>query len=147
MPSVLIQCLNARSEMASSSREAYLFLYEKLNSAGVNPSRTKIKNWLNVRDSSEGDSGPNMGDDGREAMFQIAFSLSLSVAETEDFFRRVYLDKAFNARNVKECVYFYCLMHGRSYSEAQELVDRAYKVLCIATTHAQKSNNCPEIVA
>lgn len=110
-------------------REAYLFLYNKMKTAGINPSINTIKKWLNVKETPEGDVGPKMGDKGREAMFQVAFSLELSVAETEDFFHRVYLDKAFNFRNPREYVYFYCLQRGRSYTEAHDLAEKAERLI------------------
>lgn len=116
-----------------TAQEAYLFLYDKIKNAGAAPSRNKIKNWLNVSGSPEGNDGPNMGDAGREAMFQVAFALGLNVQETEDFFHRVYLDKAFNARNVKEFVYFYCILHGKTYAEAQDLAAEAERILSSGT--------------
>ncbi len=112
-----------------SPRDAYNFLKGKMKEAGLSPNRNTIKNWLNVRDDSEGNSGPNMGDDGREAMFQVAFSLGLNASETEDFFHRVYLDKAFNPRNLREFVYLYCLLRGKSYLEAQDLIIKAMQIL------------------
>lgn len=62
-------------------------------------------------------------------MFQVAFALGLTTAETEDYFHRVFLDKAFNARNVKEFVYFYCIQHGKLYSQAQSLASEAGRII------------------
>lgn len=112
-----------------SPDSAYLFLYNRMKEAGVNPNRNTLKNWLNVSGSPEGNNGPNWGDAGREAMFQVAFALGLNTKETEDFFHRVYLDKAFNARNVREFVYFYCILHDKTYSDAQGLAAKAERLL------------------
>ncbi|MCR5136665.1 MAG: hypothetical protein K6C12_06150 [Oscillospiraceae bacterium] len=112
-----------------SPDEAYLFLYNRMKAAGSNPNRNTLKNWLNVSGAPEGSDGPKWGDAGREAMFQIAFALSLNIIKTEDFFRRVFLDKAFNYRNVREFVYFYCIFHGKPYSEAKDLASKAEQLL------------------
>ena len=49
-----------------SPDSAYLFLYNRMKEAGVNPNRNTLKNWLNVSGSPEGNNGPNWGDSGRE---------------------------------------------------------------------------------
>ena len=121
--------LSKRMQIEYSPDEAYQFLFNAMNEAGTNPTRNTIKNWLNVSGSSGGHFGPNMGDAGRESMFQVAFSLGLNASKTEDYFHRVYLDKAFNARNPKEFIYFYCLQREKSYTEAKDLATEAEKYL------------------
>ncbi len=122
-----------------SRKDAYLFLYNKMKDAETDPTRTTIENWLNVYDSSKGVFGPDWGDENREAMFQIAFSLGLDVEETEDFFHRVYLDKAFNFRNLKEYVYYYSLLHKKSYIEARNLVAEASGLFPCDSNSAENS--------
>lgn len=112
-----------------SHRESYQYLFDRMKDAGISPNRNTLKKWLNVRENEEGDFGPKMGDEGRESMFQVAFSLGLNEEEAEDFFHRVYLDKAFNARNPKEFVYYYCILHGKPYAEAQALAEEAVRLL------------------
>ncbi len=125
----LLRYLSKHEGVEYTPNEAALFLYQKMKAAGAVPNRNTLKNWLNVGGSPEGNAGPNMGDAGREAMFQVAFALGLKTGETEDFFHRVFLDKAFNARNVREFVYFYCIHHGRTYTEAQNLASEAERLL------------------
>lgn len=125
----LLRYLSKHREQDLLPQDAYLFLFDRMKATGMKPNRNTLKNWLNVSGNPEGNAGPNMGDAGREAMFQVAFSLGLNAKETEDFFHRVYLDKAFNARNVREFVYFYCISHGRTYTEAQTLAAEAEKLL------------------
>ena len=55
-------------------------------------------------------------------MFAIAFALGLTVDETKDLFHKVYLDRAFNYRNEKEIVYYYCLQHQRTWSDAERMI-------------------------
>lgn len=126
--------------MNCTPEEAYLLLYNKMKDAGISPNRNTIKNWLNVSGAPEGNCGPNMGDAGREAMFQAAFALGLNAEETEDFFHRVYLDKAFNARNAREFVYFYCFLRGKPYSEAQTLAAKAEQILASDPNSGEAAN-------
>ena len=66
------------------------------------------KNWLN------GGERPKKGEDSRRKMFVLAFALGLSVEETVYLFQRVFLDRAFNPRNYKELIYYYCIENGFS---------------------------------
>lgn len=58
----------------------------------------------------------------RETAFQIVFALDLDVTQTDDFFRRVYLDRSFNCHDIREAVYYFCRMQNLSYAHAQDLI-------------------------
>lgn len=65
---------------------------------------------------------PKKSDDSRSRMFAFAFAMKLSVKETEDLFHKAYLDRAFNYRDHRELIYYYCLQKGLSYEQAQAII-------------------------
>lgn len=75
-----------------------------------------LKSWFS------GGPRPKKGETSRNAMFALAFALNLSPEDTADLFHKVYLDRAFDFRNEKELIYYYCLRNGRSWQDAQELI-------------------------
>lgn len=95
-------------------------LYNLLKKNNTPISRNTLKNWF---------SGTTEPVD-HEAMFMIAFALKLSVDETEEFFHKVFLDKAFNVRNSGELIYKYCLLNSRSYADAQMLKSLIARDVC-----------------
>lgn len=76
------------------------------------------KNWLN------GGERPKKGEDSRRKMFVLAFALGLSVEETVYLFQRVFLDRAFNPRNHKELIYYYCIENNLPFSKAVEMISQ-----------------------
>ncbi len=62
----------------------------------------------------------------RESAIKICFALKLDYEKTKEFLRKGCKSYAFNVRNAEDAVYMYCLMKGRTYAEAQELLDRYY---------------------
>lgn len=81
-------------------------------------SANSLKSWFS------GGPRPKKGDDSRDKMFTLAFALKLTAAETADLFHKVYLDRAFNQRNYKEVIYYYCINHQLSFSHAKHLISK-----------------------
>lgn len=75
-----------------------------------------LKSWF------RGGPRPKKGEDSRKTMFAIAFALRLTADETAELFHKVYLDRAFNFRNEKELVYYFCLSNNKTWSEAQRIL-------------------------
>lgn len=75
-----------------------------------------LKSWF------RGGPRPKKGEDSRETMFAIAFALRLTTDETAELFHKVYLDRAFNFRNEKELVYYFCLSNNKTWSDAQRII-------------------------
>ncbi len=65
---------------------------------------------------------PKKGDSDRQKMFALAFALDFTVDETRGLFNKVFLDRAFNFRNPKECIYYHCLKNSLSYQDAQAMI-------------------------
>jgi len=80
--------------------------------------RNTLKSWFS------GGPRPKKGEDSRQHMFALAFALELSIEETTRLFHNIYLDRAFNQRNYRELIYWYCLRNGKTLSHADEMIAR-----------------------
>lgn len=96
------------------------FFQEKCSDNGVSISEIAspgtLRNWFKK------DMRPKKAEASRRSMFALAFALNLSVEETKDLFHKVYLDRAFNYRNETEIIYYYCLQHQRTWTDAERLI-------------------------
>ena len=79
-------------------------------------STNSLKSWF------AGGPRPKKSEDSRRKMFAIAFALKLNPDETANLFHKVYLDRAFNQRNYKELIYYYCLNRGASFQNAEDMI-------------------------
>ena len=76
-----------------------------------------IKRWI----SKTEDTPENTYND-RETVYKICFALSMNEKETEEFFVKGYLERAFNFKSINEAVYYFCLKNDLSYHIAQEII-------------------------
>ena len=65
---------------------------------------------------------PKKGEDSRDAMFALAFALEFTPDEVAELFHKVYLDRAFNFRNEKELVYYFCLANEKTWADAKRII-------------------------
>ena len=79
-------------------------------------SPNSLKSWF------AGGPRPKKSEVSRRKMFALAFVLKLTKEETASLFHKVYLDRAFNQRNYKELIYYYCLIRGLSFQDAENLI-------------------------
>ena len=79
-------------------------------------STNTLKSWF------KGGPRPKKGEDSRDAMFAVAFALEFTPDEAAELFHKVYLDRAFNFRNEKELVYYFCLANGKTWTEAKKII-------------------------
>lgn len=77
-----------------------------------------LRNWF------AGKPRPKKSDVSRSKMFALAFALGLSVDETQDLFHKAYLDRAFNQRNYRELVYYFCIQHSLSFATAEAIISQ-----------------------
>lgn len=77
-----------------------------------------IKSWFS------GGERPKKGEESRRKMFVIAFALALTLNETKYLMEKVFLDRAFDPRNPKELIYYYCIENGYSLKRANELISK-----------------------
>lgn len=74
------------------------------------------RNWFN------GSPRPKKGNKSREDMFALAFALRLNIAETQELFHKIYLDRAYDKRNYRELIFYHCLKKGDTYEHAKKLI-------------------------
>ena len=79
-------------------------------------STNTLKSWF------KGGPRPKKGEDSRDAMFALAFSLGFTPDEAAELFHKVYLDRAFNFRSEKELVYYFCLVNGKTWTDAKRII-------------------------
>ena len=60
----------------------------------------------------------------RSTAFQLCFALELTKDETVDFFQRILLERSFDCHDMTELVYYYCFLHGKSFLDAQEILNK-----------------------
>lgn len=65
---------------------------------------------------------PKKAETTRDSLYALAFALKLSVEETVILFTKVYLDRAFDCRNFKEVIYYYCLKKQMQWEKAKSLI-------------------------
>ena len=78
-------------------------------------SRNTFKAWFDG-------SRPDKKAANREKLFSLAFALKLDIEEVKYLFHNVYLDRAFDYRNYKETVYYYCIANGYDYAHANDII-------------------------
>lgn len=105
------------------TEEAAVKYIESLcNETGVSKndiaSANTLKSWF------RGGPRPKKGDDSRASLFALAFALQLTPDETAELFHKVYLDRAFDYRNEKELVYYFCLHRKKSWTDANRLIEQ-----------------------
>lgn len=79
-------------------------------------SSNTFKSWF------KGAPRPKKGEDSRESVFALAFALQLTPDETAELFHKVYLDRAFDFRNEKELIYYFCLHNKKYWQDANRLI-------------------------
>lgn len=78
-------------------------------------SRNTFKGWFE-------ENRPNKTSENREKLFALSFALNFNIEDVKYLFHNVYLDRAFDYRNYKESVYYYCLANGYSFNRASNII-------------------------
>ena len=98
----------------TGTKEKVRFLKEKFKAAGFSSSSVprNMELWFDdcVRKVK------------RDTAFKICFAFGLNIEETNDFFRRVYLERGFDCHTVSEAVYYFCIRNGLPYPETREIL-------------------------
>lgn len=96
--------------------ELCAFIEERSRERGVDLPKQTIKNWLS------GSSNPQCNPTSRDIVYKLCFALGFTVEETQEFFGKVYLDRPYDSRNVKEAVYLFCMNNNYSFKRAEEII-------------------------
>ena len=91
------------------------FIKDKFDKAGISVESRILKSWFQKHTQA----------DNREIAIKFCFAFQLTMEETQDFFRRVYLQRGLDCHNIQEAIYYYCLSHRLAYSEARALIAKA----------------------
>lgn len=76
-----------------------------------------LKNWFTKHIRGED----------RKNAFRFCFAFNLSVEESNDFFRRIWLQRGFDCHGIVDAIYYYAIRNHLSYSEADLLIKKAPK--------------------
>ncbi len=93
------------------------FIKEKFDKAGIPIESRLLRGWFNNHTQA----------DKRDIAVKFCFAFGLSPEETQDFFRRIYLQRSLDCHSIPEAIYYYCICHQLTYSEAQALIEKAPK--------------------
>lgn len=105
------------SEDISNTQSKIRYIQEQFQNAGIAIDIRILRNWFEKHIQPKK----------REIAFQFCFAFHLSLEETEQFFRKVYMQRNIDCHSIPEAIYYYCLSHRLSYANAQELIERAPK--------------------
>lgn len=94
-------------------------------------SKNTLNNWFMGK-------APKKSDETREKLYIIAFALDMDADQTAELFRKVYFDRPFDPRNIKEFVYWYCLRNHRTYQKALEMIKRISGI--VKDTYVERDN-------
>ena len=93
-----------------------------------------LRNWFDK------DKRPKKGEDSRFSMFALAFALRLSVEETKELFHKIFLDRAFNYRNEKEVIYYFCLKNNKTWADVKRMIAEVENMTIETSDHTQLTN-------
>ena len=88
------------------------FITDAFKNAGIEPPRNR-KKWFTEHKSIN-----------RKTAFEVCFALGLDEERSEDFFRRVCLERAFDGHDMTEIVYRYAIRTGLSYKQAIDIIEK-----------------------
>lgn len=116
----LAYVINKKDKSADiNSKTLEKYLKNKCEENGVKlsdiGSRNTFKGWF-------GATRPDKKSQNREKLFALSFALGLDIEEVKYLFHKVYLDRAFDYRNYKETVYYYCISKGYNFERAQNII-------------------------
>ena len=113
----LINKKDKNADITAKSLEKYLKAKCETNGIDLSAigSRNTFKGWFDG-------SRPDKKSENREKLFALSFALGLNIDEVKYLFHKVYLDRAFDYRNYKEAVYYYCIANGYRFNRAKEII-------------------------
>lgn len=63
----------------------------------------------------------------RNTAFKFCFAFGLNIEQTNDFFRRICLERSFDCHDIEEAIYYYSISNRLSYEQAQSIINKAPK--------------------
>ncbi|MDE6579340.1 MAG: hypothetical protein K2K41_02260 [Ruminiclostridium sp.] len=91
------------------------FIKEKFDKSGIEPPRNLSRYYTeHIRIE-------------RYTAFKFCFAFGLNIEQTNDFFRRICLERSFDCHNIEEAIYYYAISNTLSYEQAQSIINKAPK--------------------
>ncbi len=97
----------------SDSEEKIRYITGKFTERGV-PVPRNLKRWYSEHMRID-----------KKTAFCICFAFSLSLSETEEFLKKICLERGFDCHSVDEAVYYFAFRNSLSYAETKDILDRA----------------------
>lgn len=97
--------------------EKVKFIKDKFQKAKIDPLPRNLRKWFTEKKRIEK----------RKIAFQFCFAFQLDVKQSEEFFRKVCLQRGFDCHYIEEAIYYYAISNHLSYTEACELIEKAPK--------------------
>ena len=135
----LAEFIDKKFDLGSTDRKTVVqALNEACEKNGVGLSEIAsdgtLRNWFDK------DKRPKKGEESRFSMFALSFALRLSVEETKDLFHKIFLDRAFNYRNEKEVIYYFCLKNNKTWADAKRMIAEVENMTIDVSDHTQLTN-------
>lgn len=92
-----------------------VFIKEKFDTSGIEPPRNLSRYYTeHIRIE-------------RNTAFKFCFAFGLNIEQTNDFFRRICLERSFDCHDIEEAIYYYSISNRLSYEQAQSIINKAPK--------------------
>lgn len=92
------------------------YLSKKFSDANI-PIPRNIKRWFYEK----------IGIEKYPTGYQFCFAFGLNISESNEFFRKICLEKGIDCHVIEEAVFYYCLKNNISYSEAVTIIEEISK--------------------
>ncbi len=117
------------------------YLYSNLQKTGSNITFKTVMSWFT------GKHRPKIEPSSRPKMYEICFSLNLSLEDTQWFFHHVYCDRCFNCHTVEEAVYYFCFKNHLPYADARNLIKEILDFPCLEPPLTADINNYTQFLS
>ena len=98
-----------------SNNSKIAFIKEKFDTSGIEPPRNLSRYYTeHIRIE-------------RSTAFKFCFAFGLNIEQTNDFFRRICLERSFDCHDIEEAIYYYAISNKLSYKQAQSVINKAPK--------------------
>lgn len=108
-------CEHGYTGKKSDIDEKTAFIQNKFKAAKIKAPRG-IRGWSSEHKTIE-----------RDTAFRLAFAFGLGIDETCDLFKKICIGRCFDCHAVSEAVYYYCMLNGLSYADAEDIIAKVPK--------------------
>lgn len=104
------------------------YIQKKFDAASVDHIDPRVlENWFSIGNRPKTEKPFALFRVEREKLFRFCFAFQLPVEESNDFFRRVCLQRGFDCHDMEEAVYYYAISNKFNYPEAKAIIAKLPK--------------------